>query len=232
MKIGGLERFSLIDYPGQVAAIIFTQGCTFRCGFCYNPELVNPSLFTPTIPEEEVLTFLKEREGKLGALVITGGEPTMQEDLPEFIARVRALGMLVKLDTNGSNPEMLEQLLKDKLVQYVAMDIKAPLDKYADATCVAIEPERIKRSIGLIMKSGVDYEFRTTVVRSQLGSEDFKKIGELIKGAKLYALQKFVIPPIYKINNVSFLKEKTYTTEEFEEIRKQMEPHVQSCILR
>lgn len=232
MKIGGLERFSLIDYPGQVAAIVFTQGCTFRCGFCYNPELVNPSLFTPEIPEEEVMNFLREREGKLGALVITGGEPTMHADLPDFIKKVRALGMLVKLDTNGSNPDMLEQLINDKLVQYVAMDIKSPLDKYAATTCVAIDQEQIKRSVDMIMSADIDYEFRTTVVCSQLGHDDFKAIGELIRGARLYALQKFVIPPVYKINNLDFLKEGTYTPEEFEEIRKQMEPYVQSCIVR
>lgn len=232
MLIGGLEKCSLIDYPGKISAIVFTQGCNFRCGYCHNPELVYPSLFQKPIAESKALEFLKKRIGKLEAVVITGGEPTFQNDLPEFMASVKKLGFLVKLDTNGSNPELLENILKRKLANYLAMDIKAPIKKYQSVICAFISPERIKKSIGLIMGSGIDYEFRTTVVKSQLTMSDFNKIGLLIKGARLYALQKFVAPPYYKINSLSFLKEETYTDGQFEKIKKIMEKYIKECIIR
>lgn len=232
MRIGGLEKCSLIDFPGDISAVVFTQGCNFRCGYCYNPELVYPTLFKPSIPEKEVLSFLEKREGKIGGVVITGGEPTMQEDLILFIKKVRGKGFKVKLDTNGSNPEILDEIIQLKIVDYFAMDIKGPLEKYRNITCAAITPKKIEESIGLIINSGADYEFRTTVVRSQLSKDDFKKIGKMISGAKLYALQKFTIPQAYKINDQRFMKEKTYTDEQFEEIRKDMEKYVEKCIIR
>ena len=122
MNIGGIEKFSLIDYPGKISAIVFTQGCNFRCGYCHNPELVFPSLFRSSISEENVFSFLKKRIGKIQALVITGGEPTIQEDLIDFIKKVKQLGFLVKLDTNGSNPKVIKEIIKAKLVDYIAME--------------------------------------------------------------------------------------------------------------
>ncbi|HEC86320.1 MAG TPA: anaerobic ribonucleoside-triphosphate reductase activating protein, partial [Thermoplasmatales archaeon] len=130
MIIGGFQRFSLIDYPGKICAIIFTQGCNFRCPYCHNPELVNPKLFQEPIDENDIFRFLEMRKGKLDAVEITGGEPTLQPDLIEFMRKIKAMGFLIKLDTNGTNPEVVEKIIKNKLVDYIAMDVKAPLEKY------------------------------------------------------------------------------------------------------
>ena len=232
MLIGGLEKCSMVDFPSYVSAVIFTQGCNFRCGYCYNPELVYPTLFKESISEKAVLDFLKNRKGKLGGVVFTGGEPTIQENLIPFIYRVRDMGFKVKLDTNGSNPEILDSIIGLKIVDYFAMDIKGTLEKYSNIACSAINSQKIKKSIKLIMNSGVDYEFRTTVIKSQLSKSDFKKIGKIIQGARLYALQKFVIPSEYKINNQKFLREKTYSGREFKEIQRIMKKFVEKCIIR
>ncbi len=231
MYIGGLERCSLIDFPGNIAAVVFTQGCNFRCGYCHNPELVYPSLFKPSFPEEEVFGFLESRKGKLDGLVITGGEPTMHEDLPDFMGKVKDMGFKVKLDSNGTNPDMLEKIINAGLADYIAMDIKGPMHAYENVVCAAIVPENIERSIKLIM-GAKDYEFRTTIVKSQLPKDYFPGIGELIRGAKLYALQKFLPPPSMQINNLSFLKEKSYSDEELQEIKAVMKDYVKECIIR
>jgi pyruvate formate lyase activating enzyme len=232
MNIGGLEKCSLVDFPGVAAAVVFTQGCNFRCGYCHNPELVYPTMFGPELSEESVFDFLGRRKGKLGGVVVTGGEPTLHPDLPEFLARVKALGFSVKLDSNGTNPSMLKQLYERKLIDYLAMDIKGPLESYSEIACAMVEPGKISESVRLIMSSGVPYEFRTTVVRSQISPEGFDKIGELIRGARIYILQKFSVPPSWKICNQGFLSAKTYTDEEFERIRKGMERYVTICQIR
>jgi len=229
MIIGGFQKFSLIDYPGKICAIVFTQGCNFRCPYCHNPELVDPKLFLPPIPEEEIFSFLEKRRGKLDAVEITGGEPTLHSDLLEFIGKIKNMGFLVKLDSNGTNPDVIEKAIRNKLVDYLAMDVKAPLDKYRETTGVDVDVDKIKRNIELIMNSGVDYEFRTTIVKSLLSREDILKIGELIKGAKLYILQKFVPS---KTLNPKFLDEDTYTDEEFEQLKIKMEKYVDRCIVR
>ena len=208
MIIGGLQKTSLLDFPEKIAAIVFTMGCNFRCGYCHNPELINGGAKI-----EEVFEFLKTRQGKLDGVVITGGEPCLQKDLPEFIKQVKELGFAVKLDTNGSFPEMLEKVLPD--LDYVAMDIKAPLEKYSQIVNVDVDTLKILKSIEILKNGGVDYEFRTTVVKSQLSFEDFEKIGQLIQGAPRYYLQKFVAS---KILDKSLENEKTYSTEEFERI--------------
>ena len=229
MSIGGFQKFSLIDYPGKICAIVFTQGCNFRCPYCHNPELVKPSLFGKTIPEEEIFSFLEKRKGKLDAVEITGGEPTLQKDLVDFIQRIKEIGYLVKLDTNGSNPEILEIIINHELVDYIAMDIKAPLEKYKEVTHSAISPEKIKRSIRVIMNSDIKYEFRTTVVKSQLSKEDIINIGKLIEGAELYILQKF-IPS--KTLDPNFLNEKTYSDGELGSLKKKLEKFVCRCLVR
>lgn len=160
MKIGGFVKSSLVDYPGKVAAVIFTQGCNFRCPYCHNPQLVFPELFTNEIPFESVWAFLKERRGLLDGVVFCGGEPTLQDDLSEIVRKVRSLGYVVKLDTNGSNPDVLAEVLP--CLDYVAMDIKAPLDKYSSVCGVAVDDHEIRRSMLLIRASGIAYEFRTT----------------------------------------------------------------------
>jgi pyruvate formate lyase activating enzyme len=226
MKIGGFQRFSLIDYPGKICAIVFTQGCNFRCPYCHNPELVNPELFEAPIPEKEVLSFLANRHGKLDAVEITGGEPTLQPDLIDFIREIKDMGYLVKLDTNGSKPEILSEAIEDGIVDYLAMDVKAPLERYKEITHSGVDPANIKESIELIKSSGLDYEFRTTVVKSQLGKRDILEIAWLIRGSKRYVLQKFV--PL----NLNFLDE--YTDDELEYLRDAVkrEGYVAECVVR
>ncbi|MBR4355786.1 MAG: anaerobic ribonucleoside-triphosphate reductase activating protein, partial [Elusimicrobiaceae bacterium] len=146
MKFGGLIKFTLIDFPGRPAAVIFTQGCNFRCRYCHNPELVYPHLFTEPVPQEEIMSFLQRRQGTLEGVVVSGGEPTLHDDLPAFMASVKALGYALKLDTNGSRPDMIQELIDKKLVDYIAMDLKAPLEKYALITGVDTNPEILTRS--------------------------------------------------------------------------------------
>lgn len=213
MIIGGLQKFSLLDYPGYVSAIVFTQGCNFRCQFCYNPMLVWPikvgrSKYAqnvtnesgqtaeqqkdhPKIKEDDLFVFLASRAGKLDAVVITGGEPCWQKDLLEFIKKIKKLSFLVKLDTNGSYPETLVKLIKEKLIDYIAMDLKAPEEKYEEVTGKSISFNKIKQSVKMIMQSGLPYEFRTTVVPSLLNKEDIDEMGKIIKGADKWYLQKF-----------------------------------------
>ncbi len=229
MFIGGFQKFSLIDYPGKICAIVFTQGCNFRCPYCHNPELVKPELFERPIPEEEILSFLKNRVGKLDAVEITGGEPTLQRDLLEFIKKIKDMGFLMKLDSNGTNPEILEKAIKEKIVDYLAMDVKAPLEKYSKVVGTKVDTKKIRQSIDLIMNSGIDYEFRTTIVRSLLSKEDIIGIGKLIRGAKMYFLQKF-IPT--KTLDPNFLKETTYSSEELESLRKIISGFVERCEIR
>jgi len=201
MIIGGFEKLTLIDYPDHLAAIIFTQGCNFRCHFCYNPMLVWPrkgadeknkkEKGSEMLSTQDLFLFLKERFGRLEGVVITGGEPTLHADLPSFIKKIKKIGYLVKLDTNGTNPIMLEHLIKNKLVDYLAMDFKAPLEKYSQTVGVSVDCKNIQKSVKLIMNSGLPYEFRTTVVPGLLDKVDFKKMGELIKGADKWYLQNF-----------------------------------------
>lgn len=226
MQIGGIQKTSLLDYPEKISTIVFTKGCNFHCGYCHNPELFLSNT-GQALNASDFLEFLKSRQGKLDAVVITGGEPCLQKDLKEFILEIKKLGFLVKLDTNGSFPEVLEEVLP--CVDYVAMDIKANLKKYQAITCSKIDIAKIEKSINLIMNSGVDYEFRTTVVKSQLGIEDFLKISEMIKGAKKYYLQKF-LPT--KLLNPEFEKETTYSDNEFAEIIEKIKHNFEKISLR
>lgn len=209
MLIGGLQKFSLLDYPGKISAIVFTQGCNFRCRFCYNPMLVWPIVeegskskyareknigrqkVHPLIKPDDLFVFLESRAGKLDAVVITGGEPCLQKDLPEFIKKIKNLGYLVKLDTNGSFPEILAKLIKAKLIDYIAMDLKAPAAKYEAVTGVKADFKNIAKSVKMIRESGLPYEFRTTVVPGLLDKDDIAETGKIIKGAALWYLQNF-----------------------------------------
>ncbi len=214
MLIGGLQKFSLIDYPGKISAVIFTKGCNFRCPYCHNPELV---IFDgkDLIEEDYIFSFLREKRGKLDGVVLTGGEPTLQSDLINFLKEIKGLGFFTKLDTNGSNPEVIERLLEEKILDYIAMDIKANLEKYNDVTHSNVDIEKIKKSIDIIMHSGIDYEFRTTIVRSQLSKDDILRIGELIRSAEFYVIQGFRAT---KTLDPNFLKGASYTREELEKI--------------
>ena len=162
MKIGYVQRFSLIDYPGKICAIVFTQGCNFRCPYCHNPELVIPEQYGECIPEDVFFPFLENRREKLDAVSITGGEPTIQPGIVDFIRSIKELGFLIKVDTNGSFPDVIEELLRLNLLDYIAMDIKAPLRKYRNVTASAVDTRNILASIDLIKNSGIEHEFRTT----------------------------------------------------------------------
>lgn len=181
MKFGGLVKFTLIDFPACPAAIVFTQGCNFRCRYCHNPELVYPHLFTEPVPEEEIYAFLKRRQGTLEGVVVSGGEPTLYDDLPSFLATLKQMGYKTKLDTNGSRPEMLKELIDKKLVDFIAMDLKAPLEKYSLITGKDTNEATLKTSIDLIRKSGLSYEFRTTYDKEVLTDEDIAATGALVE---------------------------------------------------
>ena len=197
-----------------------------RCGYCHNPELVLPEQYTGTIPSDEILEFLASRKGLLDGVAISGGEPTMQEDLPEFLRELKAMGFRVKLDTNGTNPTMVRQLIDDELVDFIAMDIKGPLDKYVQIAARPVDVDAIQESIRLIKT--IDHEFRTTIVRTQLEPQDFEAIGEMVDGAKRFALQYFVPG-----NTVSpqFRHEMSFTQEEMNHAKSIMERHVAECVV-
>ncbi len=227
MKIGGLQQCSLIDYPGKIVAIVFTVGCNFRCPYCHNPELVNETC--DEIDTEKIFAFLKTRIGRLDGVTITGGEPTMHEDLKFFIKKIKKMGFLVKLDTNGTNPNIVKELIEEKLIDYVAMDIKGPLNEYSKIVDRPVDIYKIKESIILLKKNLVSYEFRTTVVKALLSPEDIEQIGKDISGAKTYYFQKFVPT---KILNPAFIKKTTYSDNEFKELKTIMEKYVTNCYIR
>ena len=229
MKIGGLQKTSLIDYPGKICCIIFTQGCNFRCPYCHNPELVLPELFSPSIEEEEIFSFLEKRKKYLDGVSITGGEPCIHKDILAFLEKVKNIGYSVKLDTNGYFPKIIKEAIKRRIVDYIAMDIKGPIEKYSEIAGVKVDVSRILKSIELIKESGIEYEFKTTIVKSQLSKEDFEKIGEMIKGASLYFLQKFKPSKTVKPD---FINEETYSEEEFEQIKEIMGKYVKECKIR
>ncbi len=229
MKILGLQKLTLLDFPGRVAAIVFTGGCNFRCPFCQNSSLVLAPQSVPEIDEEEFRDFLRRRRGLLDGICVTGGEPTLHADLPKFLASIKEAEYLVKLDTNGTNPAMLESLLEDGLLDYVAMDIKAGPKNYARVCGLSVLSEastnrvssatasacsdssgaaadgngsgqaasidhllaNVRRSVDLLMHSGIDYEFRTTVVKGLHSADDFKEIAAWLSGCRAYFLQAF-----------------------------------------
>ena len=191
MKIHGLQKMTLLDFPGRVACTVFLGGCDFRCPFCHNFELIDGTA-QPIMDEDELLAFLRKRTGLLDGVAFTGGEPCLHRDLPELLGRIRALGFAAKLDTNGFHPDLLRQILAEGLVDYVAMDVKNSPAKYA-ATCglPSLDLAPIRESIALLKSSGADYEFRTTVAAELHQAEDFEEIGQMIRGARRYFLQRF-----------------------------------------
>ena len=192
MKINGFQKMTLLDFPQRVACTVFTAGCNFRCPFCHNASLVTHINNEALYDEQEIFDYLSKRKGLLDGVCITGGEPLLQSDIKEFIIKIKALGYAVKLDTNGSNPEKLKELLDEGLLDYVAMDIKNSKDKYAVTAGADIRLSDIEQSVQLLMSCGIDYEFRTTVVREYHTLEDIRDIARWIKGAKKYYLQNFV----------------------------------------
>lgn len=195
MLIGGIKTITLLDYPGKVAAIIYTLGCNFRCGFCHNPEFVLPDAVKKqkddSISEEVFFRFLNSRKDFLDGVVICGGEPTIHADLPRFISKIKNLNFLVKLDTNGSHPEMMHNLLENQLLDYVAMDIKAPIDRYDSIVGIMHNENKYRESIALLLTSDIDYEFRSTIAKGWHTQEDIVAMSRDIAKAKNYFLQNY-----------------------------------------
>ena len=196
MRIGGFQKLSLVDYPGKISCIVFTIGCNLRCGYCYVPQLVLPERIRDLkeVPEGEIFSFLERNKGLNDAVVVTGGEPTIHRELPSFMERIKRMGFLVALETNGTNPDMLEGLIEERLVDYVEMDVKTALEfeKYQEITGGVLTEEmfeNIKESIKVLLRSEVDYEFRTTLVKEYHSVEDILEICRALKGAKAYYLQ-------------------------------------------
>lgn len=228
MQIHGFNKTTLLDYPGRVAATVFTGACNFRCPFCHNGDLVICPETQPLIPESEVLALLKKRKGILTGVCISGGEPTLQQDLSGFLAKIKELGFQTKLDTNGYRPNVLKELIKDKLLDYAAMDIKSGRDGYAKVCGVpSLDFSKIEESVHILMESGLAYEFRTTVVKELHSEEDFLQIGALIKGCQAYYLQGYqdssqVLRPGFH----------AYSKEEMERFRTLLLPFVPQTELR
>lgn len=228
MKIGGLQKTSLLDYPEEVSAIIWTVGCNFNCPFCYNKDLVNGNV--KQISEDEILSFLDKRKKMLDGLVISGGEPLLQKDLKNFCKKVKKLGYLVKIDTNGTFPDKLKELIDEKLVDYIAMDIKAPAKKYEKLAGKKTDMKKITKSIKIIQDSSVDYEFKTTFVPELLKKEDIIEIAKELKGSKKYYLQQFK-------NDVDLISDKImnktpYSSEFLEETLNEIKPYFSYCKVR
>ena len=192
MRIAGLQKLTLLDFPGKVACTVFTAGCNFRCPFCQNASLVLPERFGQPISEEELLTFLRRRQGVLDGVAITGGEPMLHADLPDLLRRIKDLGFLVKLDSNGSFPDRLEAVIDEGLVDYVAMDIKNAPDHYAETVGLrALDLTAIERSRALLMEGRVEYEFRTTVVKGLHTMQTLMDAAKWIEGARAWYLQQY-----------------------------------------
>ncbi|VAW12464.1 Ribonucleotide reductase of class III (anaerobic), activating protein [hydrothermal vent metagenome] len=192
MKIGGFLKFSLIDYPGKIAAVIFTQGCNLRCPYCHNSELVVPDSFCDPLSQEALFDFLRRRQSQLEGVVITGGEPTIHRDLCEFLKEIKKLSYSIKLDTNGTNPFVIERVIEQNLVDFIAMDVKASFLNYSRAVGVSINVNNIKKSIRLIQQSNILYQFRTTIVDSWHSLEECQDIKNLINNDRRYVTQPFV----------------------------------------
>lgn len=229
MRIGGLQPVTLLDYPQKLAAIVFTAGCNMRCPFCYNYKLVLPELINDDnlYKEQEVADFLIRRKKYLDGLVITGGEPLMQADLPEFLKAMKAAGYEIKLDTNGLQADKLRRLIDDKLIDYIAMDLKGPLEDYEKFSGVA--SGQVAESIKLIMESGLPYEFRSTLVKGLHAKADLPAMAEAIKGAELYYLQTY--SPAGPLAGEKFIG-RQFSVKDMEEMRQIAETQVKQCLIR
>lgn len=211
MNIRGLYKTSLIDYPGKISAVIFTGGCNLRCGFCHNPDLVLNEKTLHEYTRDDITSFLKKRFPVIDALVITGGEPTLSPHIEEFCSDIKALGFSVKLDTNGFRPEKIERLIKKKLVDYAALDIKTSPEKYESATGVKSEFRKVLETLDILKNSGIDYEARTTCIPGIVTEDDIEKIGASVVHLKKYYLQQFL--PDKPLVDENFKHKTPYTPE-------------------
>jgi pyruvate formate lyase activating enzyme len=228
MKLGGLQKTSLIDYPDHICAIVWTVGCNFRCPFCYNPQLVTGN--AELISEKDFFSLLEKRQGVLEAVSITGGEPFLQKDLKDFVKKIKKMGYLVKVDTNGTFPEKLEGFLDEKLIDYIAMDVKAPKNKYHEISGVKTDVSKIEKSIRIIKEKVPNYEFRTTFIPNLLKKNDIIEIAKWLNGAKNYYIQQFRNNE--KLVESGFQKNKPYSEKYLEETLKEVKPFFDSCKIR
>jgi pyruvate formate lyase activating enzyme len=229
MTIGGIQKSTLIDYPGKIAATVFLAGCNLRCPWCYSAELVLPEKIKnqPKLSEKELFSFLEERKDLLDGIVVCGGEPTVNKDLPLLLGKIKKMGFSVKLDTNGTNPEDLKGLAEKKLIDYVAMDVKLPKERYQKV--LETDPERIDQSISFLKQGKIDYEFRTTIVPQVLEKKDIIEIANWIKGADKYYIQNFKAE---KTLDPAFADRKPYSDEYLKEILESVKPLFKVCHLR
>ena len=230
MKIAGFQKNSFIDYPGKMAAVIFTPGCNLNCYYCHNRSLIQGDSVKRLYHPDVVLDFLEKRSGFLEGVVITGGEPTLQKGLEDFIRAIRGLGYAIKLDTNGTNPDILKNLIGKGLLDYVAMDIKAPENRYEEICGTEIIWKDIERSIQILLKGDIEYEFRTTLA-PDLMEEDVLEMAKLIQGARLYALQQYRRPDTEDFWD-DRLNKPAHTGEEIEKWVEKIASLVERCIIR
>jgi pyruvate formate lyase activating enzyme len=232
MRIGGLQKQSLIDYPGRISCVLFTSGCNFACPYCHNPQLTGaPDRTAPGFRIDDFLAFLEERRTLLEGVVISGGEPTLHADLPELCRRVKALGFPLKLDTNGSRPQMIKRLIAEGLVDYLAMDIKTEPERYAGEIDPRSDSGALLESLQAIMASGIDYEFRTTCVKPWVTPATVARIACLIQGSRLYALQTFRSDRLLQPDFFNGM-DAAFSPEEMATLQRIAEPHVSCCTWR
>lgn len=226
--MAALQKLTLLDFPGRTACTVFTPGCNFRCGYCHNPEMIEPKGLE-LIDEGKFFDFLNTRKGLLDGVCVTGGEPTLQPDLGEFLKKIRKRGFLTKLDTNGSSPEILEQLFRAHLLDYVALDVKASPGRYEHLVGVKDVVKKVQASINLIMQSGVEYEFRTTLVKELVNPGEWKKILDFVCGAEKYYLQAFGAKEVL---DPKFRNYHGFSKAELQEMCKQARSYVKECGVR
>jgi pyruvate formate lyase activating enzyme len=226
--IKGIVPVSLIDWDGNICSVIFTGGCNYRCPYCHNPELIELNGME-SIKEEKIFEVLDKKKKWIGGACVTGGEPLLHSEIKELIKKIKSRGLMVKLDTNGSNPELLKELIDEKLVDYVAMDIKAPKTKYSKVAGTNVNIDAVEKSVEILKSGKVDCEFRTTVVPGLLNKEDIIEITKWIKGAKRYYIQQF--RPLNTFDK-KYLEVEPYTLTEMEEIRDSIKGNFEVCELR
>lgn len=222
VEIKGIEKFASKDFPGFISSTVFLGGCNFRCPYCSNADLVLRPAALPTIPLEEFIEYLDSRQGWLEAICLSGGEPLLSDGLEEFLPLIKQRGLLVKLDTNGSFPSILEKLMREHLIDTIAMDVKAPLERYQEVVGVEVRVEDIERSIEMIRNSSLDYMFRTTVVPGIIKAEDVEAIAKMLNGSRLFQLQQF--SPVNTLER-EYLKKKPFEPRIFEELVRIAQPY-------
>ncbi len=230
MNIAGIYKTSLIDFPGNICTTIFTSGCNFRCPFCHNPKLAEGKIEEGSISTEDFIEFLKERKKLIDGVCITGGEPTLCEGLKDLCKKIKEVELLVKLDTNGTKPDIIKDLINEKLIDYVAMDIKSDKANYDIASGVKADIDKIDQTIKILKESNIKYEFRTTIVKDLYNGNIAKNIGEWLNGSDKYVLQQFTTDN--EMINKDYQTKTPYTPDELRKFGKTLEPFFKKVEIR